>query len=122
MIRAYLLGNAACTNIDRPLQLYKLFIEVDSTQVEINPFAVTPGGDVVCFDAKIAFDENASFRQKKLFESADNTEGDAREVAASALGLNYIAMDGNIGWLVRVIPHIRTSPYRVPMLLNFLYA
>ena len=55
-------------------KLYKLFIDMDSTQVEINPFAVTPGGEVVCFDAKIGFDENASFRQKDIFAIADTAE------------------------------------------------
>jgi succinyl-CoA synthetase beta subunit len=81
-------------------QLYDLFIKVDSTQVEINPFAVTPEGQVVCFDAKIGFDDNASFRQKEIFAIADTSEEDEREVAAGKLGLNYIGMDGNIGCLV----------------------
>lgn len=81
-------------------QLYNLFIKVDSTQVEINPFAVTPEGQVVCFDAKIGFDDNAAFRQKDIFAIADTSEEDEREVAAGKLGLNYIGMDGNIGCLV----------------------
>ena len=34
-------------------KLYNLFIAVDATQVEINPFGETPDGEVVCFDAKI---------------------------------------------------------------------
>ena len=81
-------------------QLYDLFWEVDSVQVEINPFATTPDGRVVCFDAKIAFDDNAAFRQKEIFADVDTTEDDPREVAAAALGLNYVGMDGNIGCLV----------------------
>jgi succinyl-CoA synthetase beta subunit len=81
-------------------QLYDLFWEVDSVQVEINPFATTPDGRVVCFDAKIAFDDNASFRQKEIFADVDTTEDDPREVAAAKLGLNYVGMDGNIGCLV----------------------
>lgn len=90
-------GEQAKTQIT---QLYDLFIGVDSTQVEINPFAVTPDGDVVCFDAKIGFDDNASFRQKAIFDIADTSEDDEREVKAAALGLNYIGMEGNIGCLV----------------------
>lgn len=46
--------------------MYNFFIAVDATQVEINPFGETPQGEVVCFDAKINFDDNAAFRQKKV--------------------------------------------------------
>jgi len=80
--------------------LYKLFCKVDATQVEINPFGETPDGQVVCFDAKINFDDNAAFRQKEVFAMEDNSESDPREVEAAADNLNYIGMDGNIGCLV----------------------
>eukprot|EP00043_Microstomoeca_roanoka_P006413 m.62580 g.62580 ORF g.62580 m.62580 type:complete len:423 (+) comp13403_c0_seq1:117-1385(+) len=82
------------------LHLYDLFISVDATQVEINPFAETPDGQVVCFDAKINFDDNAEFRQKEIFDMRDTTEEDPRDVAAHKHGLNYIGMDGNIACLV----------------------
>jgi len=89
--------NQAAEQIKR---LYNLFCKVDATQVEINPFAETPEGQVVCFDAKINFDDNAEFRQKKIFAEEDTTESDPREVEASKYDLNYIGMDGNIGCLV----------------------
>ena len=54
---------------------------------------------VVSFDAKINFDDNASFRQKDVFALDDTTESDQREVEASKHNLNYIGMDGNIGCL-----------------------
>ncbi|CAH1783137.1 unnamed protein product [Owenia fusiformis] len=82
------------------IQLYKLFMKVDATQVEINPFGETPDGEVVCFDAKINFDDNAEFRQKDIFALNDTSETDWREVKASEHNLNYIGMDGNIGCLV----------------------
>lgn len=61
-----------------------------------------------CVDAKINFDDNATFRQKEIFAMRDTTEEDPREVqkllallnvqvAASKYDLNYIGMDGNIG-------------------------
>lgn len=81
-------------------RLYSLFCSVDATQVEINPFAETPDGQVVCFDAKINFDDNAEFRQKAVFEMDDMAESDPREVEAQRHNLNYIGMDGNIGCLV----------------------
>lgn len=46
------------------IKLYKLFKEKDATQIEINPLAEVEGGDVLCMDAKLGFDDNADFRQK----------------------------------------------------------
>ncbi|EFA83861.1 succinate-CoA ligase [Heterostelium album PN500] len=80
--------------------LYELFIKSDATQVEVNPFAETTNGEIYAMDAKINFDDNASFRQKQIFDMRDVAEEDPREVAASKFGLNYIGMDGNIGCLV----------------------
>lgn len=80
--------------------LYNLFIAVDATQVEVNPFGETTAGDVVCFDAKINFDDNAEFRQKDIFAQRDPTEEDPRETAATAQGLNYVQMDGDIACMV----------------------
>ena len=54
---------------------------------------------MVCFDAKINFDDNAQFRQREIFAQEDTMETDPREVAASRHSLNYIGMDGNIGCL-----------------------
>jgi len=81
-------------------RLYDLFISVDAVQVEVNPFGETPDGQVVSFDAKINFDDNAAFRQKEIFDMRDPAEEDPREVIASKYNLNYIGMDGNIGCLV----------------------
>lgn len=46
------------------IKLYNLFKERDATQIEINPLAEVEGGDVLCMDAKLGFDENADFRQE----------------------------------------------------------
>lgn len=81
-------------------KLYAVFRKVDATMVEINPFGETPNGKVVCFDAKINFDDNAQFRQKDIFAQEDTTESDPREVEAAKWNLNYIGMDGNIACLV----------------------
>lgn len=51
--------------------LYKIFIEKDCTLVEINPFAETHDGRVIACDAKLNFDDNASFRQEDIFELRD---------------------------------------------------
>jgi succinyl-CoA synthetase beta subunit len=80
--------------------LYKAFIEVDCVQLEVNPLAETPQGMVYTADAKLGFDDNASFRQKKIFDMEDTTESDPREVEAGKYNLSYVQMDGNIGCLV----------------------
>lgn len=54
---------------------------------------------VVCFDAKIAFDDNALFKHPDILSMRDTTEEDPREVEAEGCGLNYVGMDGNIGCL-----------------------
>ena len=80
--------------------LYNLFIKEEATQVEINPFVQTKDGKVFCVDAKILFDDNASFRHEDVFSQRDTSMEDPREVAASQYGLNYIGLDGNIGCMV----------------------
>lgn len=82
--------------------LWKLFVDIDALQIEINPLVETTDKQVVAVDAKIAFDDNAQFRQQDLFALEDVSEKDPREVDASRFNLNYIGMDGNIGCLGRV--------------------
>jgi len=92
-------GPARDEAADQLKALYKLFTSVDATQVEINPFGETPDGKVVCFDAKINFDDSAKFRQRDIFAQEDTSEGDPVEVEATQHNLNYIGMNGNIGCL-----------------------
>lgn len=80
--------------------LYKVFIEKDCTQVEINPLSETPDHKVLAMDAKLGFDDNADFRQKEVFEWRDPTQEDPEEVEASKYGLNFIKLDGNIANIV----------------------
>ncbi|XP_078044521.1 succinate--CoA ligase [GDP-forming] subunit beta, mitochondrial-like [Augochlora pura] len=80
--------------------LWKLFVDIDALQVEINPLVETTDKQVIAVDAKISFDDNAQFRQQDLFALEGNEERDPREVDASRFNLNYIRMDGDIGCLV----------------------
>uniref|UniRef100_A0A0C9PGP5 SUCLG2_1 protein n=1 Tax=Fopius arisanus TaxID=64838 RepID=A0A0C9PGP5_9HYME len=83
--------------------LWKLFVDIDALQIEINPLVETADKQVVAVDAKISFDDNAQFRQKDIFELEDTNEKDPREVEASKFNLNYISMDGNIACLGKFI-------------------
>ncbi|XP_073086976.1 succinate--CoA ligase [GDP-forming] subunit beta, mitochondrial isoform X2 [Manis javanica] len=85
---------------DQIKKLYNLFLKIDATQVEVNPFGETPQGQVVCFDAKINFDDNAEFRQKDIFAMDDKSENEPIENEAARYDLKYIGLDGNIACFV----------------------
>src|SRR5690606_7002428 len=80
--------------------MYRLFRENDLSMLEINPVIVTADGALVALDCKISVDDNALYRQKGLAEQRDWSQEDAKEAAAHAAGLNYIALNGNIGCMV----------------------
>lgn len=64
-------------------KLYKVFMEKDATQIEINPLSETSDHQVLAMDAKLNFDDNAEFRQKEIFSWRDTTQEDADEVKAA---------------------------------------
>ncbi len=80
--------------------MYRAFVELDASLVEINPLVVTQAGDLVALDAKMSFDDNALFRHSDLVELRDVDEEEPAEVEASRFGLSYIRLDGNIGCMV----------------------
>ena len=45
-------------------KLYKCFIEIDATLVEINPLGIDIEGNIKICDSKINIDDNSSYRQK----------------------------------------------------------
>ncbi|CAN9388831.1 unnamed protein product [Alternaria alternata] len=81
-------------------KLYKVFMEKDATQIEINLLSETTDHQVLAMDAKLNFDDNADFRQKEVFDWRDITQEDPEEVKAAKVGLNFIKLDGDIGCLV----------------------
>ncbi len=81
-------------------QLYKAFTEKDMEMLEINPLIITDKGDLKVLDAKVSFDGNAIYRHADVAALRDETEEDAKELAASKFDLNYIALDGEIGCMV----------------------
>ncbi len=82
------------------LSLARLFQELDLALLEINPLVITKSGALNCLDGKINVDGNALFRQQKLENMHDSSQDDPREAEAAQWGLNYVALDGNIGCLV----------------------
>ncbi|HLD08762.1 MAG TPA: ADP-forming succinate--CoA ligase subunit beta [Methylophilaceae bacterium] len=80
--------------------LYRLFKENDLALLEINPLVVTTDGTLVALDCKMSVDDNALYRQKELSALRDLSQDDAKEAEAHNAGLNYIALNGNIGCMV----------------------
>ncbi len=80
--------------------LYQAFVDKDCSIAEINPLVTTKDGEVLALDAKLNFDDNALYRQKDVEALRDLDEEDPKEIEASAHGLSYIALDGDIGCMV----------------------
>lgn len=80
--------------------LYRLFKDNDLSLLEINPFIVTSTGELYALDCKMSIDDNALYRQKYLAEQRDWSQEDSKEAVAHHAGINYIALNGNIGCMV----------------------
>jgi succinyl-CoA synthetase beta subunit len=93
-------GKQVDSGIDFMLTMYKAFIELDASIVEINPLVVTGAGDVIALDAKMNFDDNALYRHQNIEDLRDEDEEEPAELEASKHELNYIKLDGSIGCMV----------------------
>jgi succinyl-CoA synthetase beta subunit len=82
-------------------KLYQAFLAKDMSLLEINPLVVTKAGQLICLDAKIAFDDNALYRHPDIAALRDINEEDEKEIEASRYDLNYVALDGTIGCMVK---------------------
>jgi len=80
--------------------LYRCFRDKDALLAEINPLAEVEDGKLMALDAKMSFDSNAMYRRPHITELRDFDEEDSKEVEATGHGLNYIALDGNVGCIV----------------------
>jgi succinyl-CoA synthetase beta subunit len=81
-------------------KLYQAFLAKDMSLLEINPLVVTKAGELICLDAKIAFDDNALYRHSDIVALRDISEEDEKEIEASRYDLNYVALEGTIGCMV----------------------
>ncbi len=80
--------------------LYRVFIANDLSLLEINPLVVTADNRVLPLDCKMSIDDNALYRRRALAEMMDMRQIDAKEAAAHAANVNYVALAGNIGCMV----------------------
>jgi len=80
--------------------MYRLFLDKDCSQIEINPLIVTVDGRLLALDGKINLDDNALYAHPELAEMRDSSQEDAKELAAREHDLNYVTLSGNIGCMV----------------------
>ena len=80
--------------------LYKLYLEQDTSLLEINPLIVTKSGQLMALDAKFNVDPNAVFRHPDLAQLRDTSQEDPMELRASEHELNYVSLDGDIACMV----------------------
>lgn len=80
--------------------LYKAYIGIDASLLEINPVMKTSDNKIVAADCKVAVDENALYRHADILEMRDIHEENPTEVRAKEHRLNYVKLDGNVGCMV----------------------
>jgi succinyl-CoA synthetase beta subunit len=93
-------GTAHASFVEMIGSLASIFVDRDCSMIEINPLVRTENGTMVALDAKISFDDNASFRHPWRADLRDSSEESDIEVRAREHGLSYVDLDGNIGCLV----------------------
>jgi len=84
---------------DALVALYEVWTEEDAMLTEINPLIVTPGRDVKALDAKVTLDDNALYRHPENQGLSDIQNEDPIERRAKEEGVQYVALDGDIGIL-----------------------
>ncbi|MDB4297629.1 ADP-forming succinate--CoA ligase subunit beta [Flavobacteriaceae bacterium] len=80
--------------------LYNAYEKCDASLFEINPVFKTADNQILAVDAKVSLDDNALFRHRDYASYRDLLEENPIEVEANAAGLNYVALDGNVGCMV----------------------
>ena len=93
-------GAAAEAAVALMAGLYKAFLELDASLIEINPLALTETGDLQAVDVKLNLDDNALFRHPELEALRDPDDLDPTEMEAARYEINYVKLGGDIGCMV----------------------
>jgi succinyl-CoA synthetase beta subunit len=78
-------------------KLYRAFVELDASLVEVNPLVLTGEGRVVALDAKVSLDDSAAYRHPVFDQLKAAHEVPEQERIAKEKGLNFIKLDGDVG-------------------------
>ena len=93
-------GPAHASFVELIGSLTSIFVDRDCSMIEINPLVRTEDDTMIALDAKVSFDDNASFRHPWRADLRDLSEESDIEIRAHEHGLSYVELDGNIGCLV----------------------
>ncbi|MBX3253637.1 MAG: ADP-forming succinate--CoA ligase subunit beta [Chitinophagaceae bacterium] len=80
--------------------LYKAYVDLDCSMLEINPLFKTSDEKIIAVDCKMNLDDNALMRHSDLEALRDISEEDPTEVEAHKYNLNFIKLDGDVGCMV----------------------
>lgn len=78
-------------------KLYRAFVELDASLIEVNPLVLTGDDRVVALDAKVSLDESAAYRHPIFDELKAAHKIPEQERLAKEKGLNFIKLEGDIG-------------------------
>jgi succinyl-CoA synthetase beta subunit len=78
-------------------KLYRAFVGLDASLIEVNPLVLTGDGRVVALDAKVSLDDSAAYRHPNFDDLKAVHEVPQQEREAKEKGLNFIKLDGDIG-------------------------
>jgi succinyl-CoA synthetase beta subunit len=78
-------------------KLYRAFVELDASLIEINPMVLMGTGRVVALDAKVTLDDSADYRHPFFSELKSAHEVPEQERFAKEKGLNFIKLSGDVG-------------------------
>ncbi len=80
--------------------IYKAYMSIDASMIEINPLFKAADDKIYAADCKMRLDDNALFRHRDYADLRDLTEEDPAEVEAGRYNLNYVKLSGNVGCMV----------------------
>jgi succinyl-CoA synthetase beta subunit len=78
-------------------KLYRAFVNLDASLIEVNPLVLTGDGRVIALDAKVSLDDSAAYRHPNFDDLKAVHEVPEQEREAKEKGLNFIKLDGDIG-------------------------
>ena len=102
------------------VNLWRCYRDTDASLAEINPLVELEDGTIIAIDAKVVLDDSALYRHPDLEKLRIATPDEEKELAAKAMGLSYVQLDGEIGCMVNgaglamgtmdVIKHLGGTP------------
>ena len=79
------------------VKLYQAYSDNDAELMEINPLVLLKNGSVIALDCKFVLEDSSIARQAELAEKGTPDKLTSLELAAKAIDLKLVELDGDIG-------------------------